>query len=99
MGQPAAPVRLNSEVPAELERIIGRALEKDRSLRYQSAAEIGAELRRLRRSLETQRLMAAAAAEPAVASPPRMLAIVALLIVAAAALGGWLLKDSAPARA
>jgi serine/threonine protein kinase/Tfp pilus assembly protein PilF len=47
--EPAAPVRLNSKVPAELERIIYKTLEKDRNLRYQSAAEIRTDLQRLRR--------------------------------------------------
>jgi tetratricopeptide (TPR) repeat protein/predicted Ser/Thr protein kinase len=46
---PVAPVRLNPEVPAELERIINRALEKDRRLRYQTAADLRAELQRLKR--------------------------------------------------
>jgi eukaryotic-like serine/threonine-protein kinase len=46
---PAAPVRLNPDLPAKLEEVIHRALEKDRHLRYQHAADIRAELRRLRR--------------------------------------------------
>jgi len=46
---PAAPVRLNPEVPAELERIINKALEKDRKLRYQAAADLRVDLQRLRR--------------------------------------------------
>src|ERR1700756_1282024 len=44
---PVAPVRLNPDVPAELERVINRALEKDRELRYQHASEMRSELMRL----------------------------------------------------
>ena len=50
---PAAPVRLNSRVTPELERIIERAIEKDRELRYQTASDMRAELRLLRRGTQT----------------------------------------------
>jgi eukaryotic-like serine/threonine-protein kinase len=56
---PAAPVRLNPDLPVDLERIISKALEKDRNLRCQHAADMRADLQRLKRDTDTGRAAAA----------------------------------------
>ena len=53
---PVAPVRLNPELPAKLEDIINKALEKDRDLRYQAASDIRTDLKRLRRDTDSGRI-------------------------------------------
>jgi Tol biopolymer transport system component len=53
--RPAPPLQLNPELPMELERIINRLMEKDRDLRYQSAADLRSELKRLKRDIDSGR--------------------------------------------
>ena len=72
---PVAPVRLNPDLPGDFERIINKALEKDRELRYQHAADIRTDLKRLKRETESGRASAASVVEEdeppagAIASP------------------------------
>ena len=62
-GTPTPAVRFNPDLPAELERIINKCLEKDRNLRYQHASEIRTDLQRLKRDTESAQIPAASRAE------------------------------------
>ena len=65
---PVSPVRLNPDLPPKLEDIINKALEKDRNLRYQSAADIRADLQRLKRDTDSGRAVATSSGSVVVAS-------------------------------
>src|ERR1700688_434148 len=73
---PTAPVRLNPNLPAELERIINKALEKDPDLRYQVASEMRGDLKRLKREIDSGRSSSVSVATPADSTPSAQSAVV-----------------------
>jgi eukaryotic-like serine/threonine-protein kinase len=90
---PTLLARVNPDTPPELERIVNKALEKDRKLRYQSAAEIRTDLQRLKRDSNTGRSAAATAqVESRLARKSTRWAAVAgaTIVVIGLAVGGWL---------
>jgi serine/threonine protein kinase/Tol biopolymer transport system component len=93
---PTSPLRLNPDLPLELERITNKALEKDREVRYQSAAELRADLKRLKRDTTSGKMTAASA--PATVSKSRWPWIGAVLIVIIAGAGtfAWLRSPFPP---
>jgi eukaryotic-like serine/threonine-protein kinase len=95
---PVAPVRLNPDVPAELERIINKALEKDRDIRCQSAAEIRADLKRLRRDTTSGKTESLPTSAPVRKSRWLWPAVIVSVVVAVAVAFAWLSSSPPPPR-
>ncbi len=105
--KPPSPLTVNPAMPKELEGIIGKAMEKDRTKRYQSAAEMKADLQRLKKETESGLTRASARESSRLkvvtktfesSSKPQsylLLGVTALLITVLAAVGTWFLKHRA----
>ncbi len=97
LKEPVTPVRLNPDVPAELERIIRKALEKDRELRYQHATDIRADLQRLKRDSSSAVVPAVTTKATGVRRYRQYLTALAGLLLLTAGLAGWFTwRTSAP---
>ena len=94
--QPAPPSSVNRAVPAEFDRIIAKALEKDRDLRYQTAADLRGDLKRLRRASESASVPVVAAAAPVAARRVGWKAAATGAVVAAVAIACVLAYSSRP---
>jgi len=83
---PLSAIRLNPEIPVELERIINKAMEKDREVRYQTASDMRADLRRLKRELDSTRSATGAVHEltPTRSKWSRLILVGVLLVILAA---------------
>ncbi len=93
---PTAPIEFNSRVPVELQNIVNRAMEKDPALRYQSAADMGADLKRLRRGSSAEKTGAhTLAAAPGSRLWVRVAAALVLVLVLALTVAGIALLRTA----
>jgi eukaryotic-like serine/threonine-protein kinase len=95
---PVPVVRLNTDVPAELERIISKCLEKDRNLRYQHAADARADVQRLKRDTDSARLTVSAKSEAVTGIGRRWRLIVpaAIAVLAMLSIGGYRFLQQKP---
>jgi eukaryotic-like serine/threonine-protein kinase len=98
-GTPTSAVRLNPDVPAELERIITKCLEKDRNLRYQHASEICTDLQRLKRDTESTRIAATQRSTDKMQKGRRLwVALAACIIAIGLGAGAWYLRPTRTAQ-
>jgi TolB-like protein/predicted Ser/Thr protein kinase len=97
-GAPAPIGRLNPDAPIELDRIVDKALEKDRNLRYQSAADLRTDLARLKRDVDTGRSSTAAAAASASAISSGNIAAAAPSVASQSAASASAITAAQPAR-
>ena len=97
-GRPASAVRLNPDLSAELERIINKALEKDRDIRYQHASDVKADLKRLKRDTESGKTVVSGTAVPRWSRRTILISAIALAsVVAVIAVAAFYLGNSSRA--
>jgi non-specific serine/threonine protein kinase len=78
---PASALRLNPRLPAEFDRVLEKSLEKEREMRYQSAAEMRTDLKRIQRGTDSGRISAAEMPSPAAARSKRRMAFAGLAVL------------------
>ena len=97
-SEPAPPVRFNRDLPPKLEDILFKALEKDRNLRYQSAAEMRTDLQRLKRDTDSGRKVSSSAAHSSGEASPSEATIASGVSGVAAAVSGSATSGTGPAQ-
>jgi serine/threonine protein kinase/tetratricopeptide (TPR) repeat protein len=99
-GNPTSAVRLNPDVPAKLEEVIQKALEKDRNMRYQSATEIRTDLQRLKRDTESTKVagIPASADKPPKRGKLWIVGAVSFAVIGLIVAGAWYLRSGRTAQ-